>query len=105
MGFDAAAQREVTRAARVHDLGRVAVSPAVWQKPGPLTTDEREQVRLHAYHTERVLAPSSFLSGLAKTASAHHERCDGTGYHRGVGATELSAEARLVAVARGVPHR
>ena len=99
MGFDAAAQCEVTRAARVHDLGRVAVSTAVWEKPGPLTTDEREQVRLHAYHTERLLTPSSFLSRLAKTASAHHERCDGTGYHRGVGATELSAEARLLAVA------
>ena len=99
MGFDTDAQRDVTRAARIHDLGRVAVSPAVWQKPGTLTTDEREQVRLHAYHTERLLTPSPFLSGLAKTASAHHERCDGTGYHRGVGATELSAEARLVAVA------
>jgi DNA-binding CsgD family transcriptional regulator len=99
MGFEAAAQRDVTRAARVHDLGRIAVSPAVWQKPGPLTTDEREQVRLHAYHTERLLAPSPFLSGLARTASAHHERCDGTGYHRGIGATALSAEARLVAVA------
>jgi HD-GYP domain-containing protein (c-di-GMP phosphodiesterase class II) len=99
MGMDATARREVTRAARIHDLGRVAVSPAVWQKPGPLTTDEREQVRLHAYHTERLLAPSPFLSGLARVASAHHERCDGTGYHRGVGATELSAQARLLAVA------
>lgn len=99
MGFDAAAQREVTRAARVHDLGRVAVSPAVWEKPGPLTTAEREQVRLHAYHTERLLTPSPFLSHLADTASAHHERCDGTGYHRGVGAAALSPAARLLAVA------
>ncbi len=99
MGFDAGAQREVTRAARVHDLGTVAVSAAVWQRPGPLTTDEREQVRLHAYHTERLLAPSPFLSRLARTASAHHERCDGSGYHRGVGAAQLSTEARLLAVA------
>lgn len=99
MGFDAAAQRGVTRAARVHDLGRVAVSPAVWEKAGPLTTDEREQVRLHAYHTERLLASSPFLAGLAETASAHHERCDGTGYHRGVGAAVLSPAARLLAAA------
>jgi HD-GYP domain-containing protein (c-di-GMP phosphodiesterase class II) len=99
MGFDAAAQRGVTRAARVHDLGRVGVSPAVWEKPGPLTTDEREQVRLHAYHTERLLASSPFLAGLAETASAHHERCDGTGYHRGVGAGALSPAARLLAAA------
>lgn len=99
MGLDAAAERAVTRAARVHDLGRVAVSPAVWEKPGPLTVDEREQVRLHAYHTERLLAPSRFLAGLADTASAHHERCDGSGYHRGVGAPSLSPAARLLAVA------
>jgi DNA-binding CsgD family transcriptional regulator len=83
----------------VHDLGRVAVSPAVWEKSGPLTTDQREQVRLHAYHTGRLLASSPFLAGLAETASAHHERCDGTGYHRGVGAAALSPAARLLAAA------
>jgi len=99
MNFNAADQRDVTRAARVHDLGRVAVSPAVWEKSGPLTTDEREQVRLHAYHTERLLASSPFLAGLAETASTHHERCDGTGYHRGVGAAALSPAARLLAAA------
>ncbi|GAB2842468.1 HD domain-containing phosphohydrolase [Lentzea nigeriaca] len=99
MGLDAEAQRDVVRAARVHDLGRVAVSPAVWEKPGPLTADEREQVRLHAYHTERLLASSPFLARLAATASAHHERCDGSGYHRGVGVAALSPAARLLAVA------
>ena len=99
MDFNAADQRAVTRAARVHDLGRVAVSPAVWEKSGTLTTDEREQIRLHAYHTERLLASSTFLAGLAETASAHHERCDGTGYHRGVGAAALSPAARLLAAA------
>ena len=53
------------RAALVHDLGRVAVHPRIWQKPGPLTADEREQVRLHPYHSERVLARSEFLAALA----------------------------------------
>lgn len=99
MGFDAQAEREVTRAAYVHDLGRVAVSPAVWNKPGPLTSEEREQVRLHAYQTERVLASSPFLAGVGRTASAHHERCDGSGYHRGVDVTALSPAARLLAAA------
>ena len=54
---------------------------------------------MHAYHTERLLAPSPFLAGLAETASTHHERCDGTGYHRGVGAAALSPAARLLAAA------
>ena len=48
---------DVRRAAFVHDIGRVAVPARIWQKRGPLTADEWEQVRLHAYHTERVLSP------------------------------------------------
>ena len=53
-GLDAA-RAYVRRAALVHDIGRVAVPVRVWQKPGPLTPDERERVRLHAYHSERIL--------------------------------------------------
>jgi hypothetical protein len=52
-GMDAAGTRTVRRAGLVHDLGRVAVSAATWGKPGPLTADEWEQVRLHPYRTER----------------------------------------------------
>ena len=58
------------RAALVHDLGRVAVNARIWQKPAALTADEVEQVRLHAYHSERVLARSAFLSALAPVAGA-----------------------------------
>jgi HD-GYP domain-containing protein (c-di-GMP phosphodiesterase class II) len=85
------------RAGLVHDLGRVAISARVWQKPGPLTADEREQVRLHAYHTERVLSRSPFLSALCPIAGAHHERLDGSGYHRGASGAELTLPARVLA--------
>ena len=87
------------RAALVHDLGRVAVHPRIWQKPGPLTADEWEQVRLHPYHTERVLARSDFLSELASVAGMHHERLDGSGYHRAAAGAELALPARLLAAA------
>ncbi|MFN2489210.1 MAG: HD-GYP domain-containing protein [Actinomycetota bacterium] len=66
------------RAGLVHDLGRVAVHPRIWQKPGPLTADEWEQVRLHPYHTERVVSRAPFLTTLAPIAGAHHERLDGS---------------------------
>jgi HD-GYP domain-containing protein (c-di-GMP phosphodiesterase class II) len=89
----------VRRAAFVHDVGRVAVPAKIWQKAGPLSADEWERVRLHPYHTERVLIRSSFLGALAPVASAHHERMDGSGYHRGVVGTVLSASARLLAAA------
>jgi HD-GYP domain-containing protein (c-di-GMP phosphodiesterase class II) len=89
----------VRRAALIHDLGRVAVGTSVWNKPTALTADEWEHVRLHAYHTERVLSRSPVLTKLGAIAGAHHERLDGSGYHRGVTATSLTMPARLVAVA------
>ncbi len=89
----------VRRAALVHDLGRVTVPAGIWQKPGVLTHDEWEKVRLHSYYTERVLTPSPFLAGLAQVASADHERLDGSGYHRGFSGSALNPEARLLAVA------
>ena len=89
----------VRRAALVHDLGRVAVSPRIWQKPGPLSADEWEQVRLHAYHAERVLSRSPFLAELAGVAGAHHERLDGSGYHRGAPGAALGTPARVLAAA------
>ena len=63
----------VRRAALVHDLGRVAVGTSVWNKPAALTADEWEHVRLHAYHTERVLSRSPALTKLGSIAGAHHE--------------------------------
>ena len=97
--LDVAGAVGVRRAALVHDLGRVTVHARTWQKPGPLTADEREQVRLHPYHTERVLSRSPFLSALAPVAGAHHERLDGSGYHRGITGTDLSLAARVLAAA------
>ena len=87
------------RAGLVHDVGRVSVPARIWQKQGPLTADEWERVRLHPYFTERVLTHSPFLSGLAAVASGHHERMDGSGYHRGLSGAMLAAPARLLAAA------
>lgn len=87
----------VRRAALIHDVGRVAVSAAVWEKPDKLTTNEIEQVRLHPYHTERVLARSPFLADLAEMGCCHHEHLDGSGYHRGMTAQTLNHRSRLIA--------
>ena len=83
----------------LHDLGRVGVSSAIWDKPGPLNTAEREQARLHAYHSERILARIPSLAGLATLAGQHHERSDGSGYHRGATAAHLSMSSRVLACA------
>jgi HD-GYP domain-containing protein (c-di-GMP phosphodiesterase class II) len=99
VGLDAREQRALGRAALVHDVGRVAVPVRVWQKRGPLTSGDWERVRLHAYHSERILCRSAFLRALAPVATAHHERLDGSGYHRGADASGLAPPARLLAAA------
>lgn len=87
------------RAGFLHDIGRACVATSVWEKPGPLTTAEREQVRLHPYHTERILSRSPMLASVAQLAGMHHERVDGSGYHRGAPAAAQPRAARILATA------
>jgi len=91
--------RSVRRAGLVHDLGRLGVSNAIWDKRGPLSAFERERVRLHPYLTERMLSESAVLAPLGALASQHHERLDGSGYPRGLKANMLPPPVRILAVA------
>lgn len=102
----------VRHAGLVHDLGRVGVANGIWDKAGPLTLDEWEKVRLHPYLTERILSRSSALAPLARLATCHHERADGSGYHRGARSVELSTSEQLLgaadayqAMTQARPHR
>lgn len=83
----------------LHDLGRTGVSTAIWDKPGRLSEREWEQVRMHPYYTERILARPAALARLGALASLHHERLDGSGYHRGLPAAMLPPAARILAAA------
>lgn len=99
VGMPAAETKLLERAALLHDLGRVAVPNAVWDKRGPLSPSEWEQVRLHAYRGERILTAASALAPLGRLAGLHHERLDGSGYHRGVSGSTLDLSARILAAA------
>jgi HD-GYP domain-containing protein (c-di-GMP phosphodiesterase class II)/DNA-binding CsgD family transcriptional regulator len=101
MGLGAAVIAEVRAAALLHDLGRTAVSSEIWNRPGALGQADWERVRLHSYWTERVLARCPALAWLSPVAAGHHERLDGSGYHRGATAMELRPAARVVAAADG----
>jgi len=87
------------RAGLVADLGAVGVPTGLWERARPLGPEVSEQVRLHPYMSERVLARCSGLQAVSALAGAHHERLDGSGYHRGATAPQLSAAARLLAAA------
>jgi HD-GYP domain-containing protein (c-di-GMP phosphodiesterase class II) len=99
MGLSAESVTLLRRAALAHDLGRVGVSNAIWEKAGPLGFGEWERVRLHSHYTERAFAQSSTLAPIGRLAGSHHERLDGSGYHRGTRAPELDQAARILAVA------
>jgi len=89
----------VYRAGLVHDLGRVAIPTGIWEQPRVLRPEEWELVRLHPYHSGRILARSPVLKPLAAIVSRHHERLDGSGYPMGVQGGELDAVTRLLAAA------
>jgi HD-GYP domain-containing protein (c-di-GMP phosphodiesterase class II) len=87
------------RAALVHDVGRFGVPGSVWDKPGSLTSSDRERMRMHVYYVERIFNRPEPLRRIGLLAATHHERMDSSGYHRGVGGTMLSAPARVLAAA------
>ena len=87
------------RAGLVHDLGRVSVPNGIWDKPAKLTDGEWERVRLHPYYSERIVGRVARLEPLARLAGMHHERMDGSGYHRGSDRADIPAPARVLAAA------
>ncbi|HSF15120.1 MAG TPA: HD domain-containing phosphohydrolase [Vicinamibacteria bacterium] len=70
------------RAALVHDFGTTGVPNSIWDKPGTLTRSEFDRVELHPMLTEQMLRRSPALAVLNPLASAHHEKPDGSGYHK-----------------------
>ena len=99
MGLAADSVTLVRRAALAHDVGRIGVSNGIWEKPGPLGFGEWERVRLHPHFSERAFAQSPALAPIGLLAGSHHERLDGSGYHRGTRGPTLDEAARILAAA------
>jgi HD-GYP domain-containing protein (c-di-GMP phosphodiesterase class II) len=99
LGLEAEAVRDLHRAARLHDIGKLAISNRILDRPGRLTDEEYVSIRQHPVVTQRILERVPGFSELAPVASAHHERLDGSGYPRGLSAGELTIPMRVLAVA------
>lgn len=84
LGFTEEALTAVRRAALVHDFGTTAVPNSIWDKPGALTRAEFDRVELHPMLTEQMLRRSPAMAALNPVASAHHEKTNGSGYHKRV---------------------
>lgn len=83
----------------LHDLGKLGVSNQVLDKPGPLTASEFDLMRAHTGLTHSLITPLHPLRDIAEAAASHHERLDGTGYHRALARERVPLAARVLAVA------
>lgn len=99
LGFSAEELRALQRAALLHDIGKLGVSNLVLDKPGKLTDEEWREMKRHPEYTQRILERVACFRELADFASAHHERLDGKGYHRGLSAGAIPRPTRVLTVA------
>src|SRR4029450_9653614 len=89
----------VCRAALLHDIGKLGVPNSILDKPSALTDDEWRVIRLHPAYTLQILQAVPGFRDFAFDAASHHEKLDGSGYHRGYTAERLTPTARVLAVA------
>ena len=99
LGCDEAALGEMRRAALLHDIGKLAISNRILDKPARLTDAEFARVREHPLFTQWILERTPGFASVAPLAAAHHERLDGAGYPHGLTARELTLPMRILAVA------
>jgi len=95
----------IEAASMIHDIGKIAVSPAILDKPGELTQAEMEEMHLHPVHGKRIfdevfrdMEEDAFMSMARNIVMYHHERFDGKGYPYGLKGEDIPLEARIVAI-------
>ncbi len=113
LGLPEAETRVLRWSGCIHDIGELVVPVSTWMRTGPLSVRERDAAHLHPYYGERALASFGEAGGaMAALVLRHHERLDGTGYHRKALGVDLSQAARILAAAEAFqtareerPHR
>lgn len=99
LGFADDERRIIRRAGLLHDIGKLAVSNRILDKPGKLTDEEFRAIKTHPVHTLRILERAPCFAELADLAANHHEKLDGSGYPRSLKAEDLDLPMRVLAVA------
>jgi len=98
LGLPPSRLRELAIGGLVHDVGKLAVANEILQKPGALTEAEYDEIKRHPELGSDLVRQLGFSSQVARLVLDHHERLDGTGYPRGLGAPDLDIETRILAV-------
>ncbi len=99
LGWELERIRTLRFAAPLHDVGKVKVRPQVLGKPGPLTLEEREEMRCHPRAGAELVLPLRRFHAALPYVLFHHERWDGDGYPAGLRRRRIPVEARILAVA------
>jgi HD-GYP domain-containing protein (c-di-GMP phosphodiesterase class II) len=94
--FEQSRLEQLRRAALLHDIGKLGVSTSILEKPGKLDELEFDRVKLHPKLGQEVLSRIPGFEFIAYIAGSHHERLDGNGYWRGLGAEDLTLDVRIV---------
>ena len=91
----------IRQASLLHDIGKIGIKDHILQKEGPLTKEEYDEIKQHAKITYDILSKiylSKYFKDVAKIASSHHEKWDGTGYFLGLKGEEIPLGGRILAV-------
>jgi diguanylate cyclase (GGDEF)-like protein/putative nucleotidyltransferase with HDIG domain len=84
-------------AALLHDIGKLAVPEQIISKPGRLTPEEFEKMKVHPLVGAEILDRVAFPYPVAPIVRSHHERWDGSGYPEGIAGEEIPIGARILA--------
>jgi diguanylate cyclase (GGDEF)-like protein len=98
LGVTGAWLQDLSHAADLHDIGKVALPASILTKPGPLTDEEWEFVERHPVIGERILAAAPALASAARIVRSTHERYDGTGYPDRLAGDQIPLQARVISV-------
>jgi HD-GYP domain-containing protein (c-di-GMP phosphodiesterase class II) len=99
LGFNADERQTLRRAALLHDIGKLAISNRILDKPDKLSDEEFRAIQTHPVHTLSILERAPCFAGLAELAANHHEKLDGSGYPRSLEGSDLDLPMRVLAVA------
>lgn len=98
LGFTEEELAHIRRGALLHDMGKIAISDEILQKPGPLNETEWEKMRQHPIYAYEMLSPIAYLHPALEIPFYHHERWNGSGYPHGLKGEQIPLAARLFAI-------